>query len=112
MALSDHRLVFAGTPEFAAIHLQGLIDAGAAPVAVYTQPDRPAGRGRSLTASPVKQCAESAGLPVFQPASLKTDAARAQLAELRPDLLIVVAYGLILPQAVLDAALALRLLAE
>ena len=102
MALSDHRLVFAGTPEFAAIHLQGLIDAGAAPVAVYTQPDRPAGRGRSLTASPVKHCAESAGLPVFQPASLKTDAARAQLAELRPDLLIVVAYGLILPQAILD----------
>jgi methionyl-tRNA formyltransferase len=71
-------------------------------VAVYTQPDRPAGRGRALTASPVKQRALALNLPVHQPASLRDAAVQAELAALKPDLMVVVAYGLILPQAVLD----------
>ena len=96
------RIVFAGTPEFAAVHLQALLDAGLAPVAVYTQPDRPAGRGQKLMASPVKQLAVAHGIPVLQPATLRDPAAQAELAALAPDLLVVVAYGLILPQAVLD----------
>lgn len=96
------RIVFAGTPEFAAVHLQALLDAGLAPVAAYTQPDRPAGRGQKLMASPVKQLAAAHGIPVLQPATLRDPAAQAELAALAPDLLVVVAYGLILPQAVLD----------
>ena len=102
MGAGNLRLVFAGTPEFAAVHLNGLIEAGLTPAAVYSQPDRPSGRGKKLTASPVKQLALRAGLPVHQPASLKSGEAQAELAALRPDLLIVVAYGLILPQPVLD----------
>ena len=100
--MSNLRLVFAGTPEFAARHLSGLLEAGMAPVAVYTQPDRPAGRGKKLTPSPVKLMAESAGITVLQPESLRGEQAQAELKALAPDLLIVVAYGLILPQAVLD----------
>ncbi|WPP44520.1 methionyl-tRNA formyltransferase [Pseudomonas sp. AN-1] len=96
------RIVFAGTPEFAAVHLQALLDAGLTPVAVYTQPDRPAGRGQKLMASPVKQLAATHGIPVLQPQTLRDAAAQAELAALQPDLLLVVAYGLILPQAVLD----------
>jgi methionyl-tRNA formyltransferase len=96
------RVVFAGTPDFAAHHLQALIAAKTALVAVFTQPDRRAGRGKKLSASPVKQMAESAGLDVYQPHSLRDEDAQAVLAKLRPDLLVVVAYGLILPQAVLD----------
>lgn len=96
------RIVFAGTPEFSVPPLQALIDAGHAPCAVYTQPDRPAGRGRRLRASPVKQLAERHGLPVHQPESLRAAGARHALADLEPDLMVVVAYGLILPQAVLD----------
>ncbi|THG82014.1 methionyl-tRNA formyltransferase [Pseudomonas sp. A-1] len=96
------RIVFAGTPEFAAVHLQALLDAGLTPVAVYTQPDRPAGRGQKLMASPVKQLAATHGIPVLQPQTLRDAAAQAELAALQPDLLVVVAYGLILPQAVLD----------
>lgn len=95
------RIVYAGTPEFAVPALEALIDAGHRPVAVYTQPDRPAGRGRKLTASPVKRHAAAAGIPVFQPVSLKSPEAQAELAALAPDLLIVAAYGLILPRAVL-----------
>lgn len=102
MAKPALRVLFAGTPEFAAVHLARLIDSEHQLVGVYTQPDRPAGRGRKLHASPVKQLAESAGLPVFQPASLKDAAAQQQLAELAADVMVVVAYGLILPQAVLD----------
>ncbi|MBK6508649.1 MAG: methionyl-tRNA formyltransferase [Haliea sp.] len=102
MANAALRVLFAGTPEFAAVHLARLIDSEHQLVGVYTQPDRPAGRGRKLHASPVKQLAESAGLPVFQPASLKDAAAQQQLAELAADVMVVVAYGLILPQAVLD----------
>lgn len=96
------RLVFAGTPDFAARHLKALIDADVAPVAAYTQPDRPAGRGKKLTPSPVKTIAADAGIPVLQPDTLRSEDARAELAALEPDLLVVVAYGLILPQAVLD----------
>jgi methionyl-tRNA formyltransferase len=96
------RVVFAGTPDFSVPILQALLDSGHSVVAVYSQPDRPAGRGRKLTPSPVKQLALQHPIPVFQPASLKTSEARQQLAELRPDLMVVVAYGLILPQAVLD----------
>jgi methionyl-tRNA formyltransferase len=95
------RIVYAGTPEFAAPALRRLIDRGANVVAVYTQPDRPAGRGRKLTASPVKALAIEHELPVFQPASLRDEEAHEALAQLSPDLLIVAAYGLILPEAVL-----------
>jgi methionyl-tRNA formyltransferase len=97
------RLIFAGTPDFAAAHLKALIESEHQLIGVYTQPDRPAGRGKKLQPSPVKALAESSGLPVFQPASLKSTPEQEALAGLGADLLIVVAYGLILPQAVLDA---------
>ncbi len=97
------RIVFAGTPDFSVPPLAALLAAGHQVTAVYTQPDRPAGRGRKLTASPVKQLALEHGLPVYQPISLKGAAEQAQLAALDADLMVVVAYGLILPQAVLDA---------
>ena len=96
------RIVFAGTPEFAAQHLQALIDAGRDVIAVYTQPDRPAGRGQKLMPSPVKQLALQHDIPVHQPQTLRDPAAQAELASLQSDLMVVVAYGLILPQAVLD----------
>jgi methionyl-tRNA formyltransferase len=97
------KIIFAGTPDFAATHLQALIQDGRhSVVAVYTQPDRPAGRGKKLKASPVKLLAEQHSLPVCQPASLKASEQQALLAEFGADLMVVVAYGLILPQAVLD----------
>lgn len=96
------RIVFAGTPEFAAQHLQALLDAGREVIAVYTQPDRPAGRGQKLMPSPVKQLALQHDIPVHQPQTLRDPAAQAELASLQADLMVVVAYGLILPQAVLD----------
>ena len=96
------RIVFAGTPDFAVPPLDALHAAGHRLVAAYTQPDRPAGRGQSLASSPVKQRALQLGIAVEQPASLKSDEAVARLRELAPDLMVVVAYGLILPQAVLD----------
>ncbi len=99
---SSLRIVFAGTPEFAAKHLQALLTSPHQLVGVYTQPDRPAGRGKKLTPSPVKQLAEAAQLPVFQPASLKTPEAQQELEALQADIMVVVAYGLLLPQAVLD----------
>ena len=95
------RIVFAGTPDFAVPCLAAAARNNEV-VAVYTQPDRPAGRGRGLAASPVKQAALARGLPVYQPLSLREEAAQAELAALKPDLMVVVAYGLILPQAVLD----------
>lgn len=95
------RIIYAGTPEFAVPALEGLFRHGFEPIAVYTQPDRPAGRGRHLTASPVKVTAQGLGIPVFQPEKLKAERDQTQLASLKPDLLIVVAYGLILPASVL-----------
>lgn len=96
------RIVFAGTPEFAVPALEALIASEHTVVGVFTQPDRPAGRGRKLSSSPVKKCAEAAGIPVFQPVSLKKPESQEPLEQLDPDLMVVAAYGLILPQAVLD----------
>ncbi|MFM7969785.1 methionyl-tRNA formyltransferase [Aeromonas sp. A-5] len=96
------KLIFAGTPDFAARHLAALLSSDHEVVAVYTQPDKPAGRGQKLTASPVKELALAHDLPVYQPASLRNEAAQAELAALGADLMVVVAYGLILPKAVLD----------
>jgi len=96
------RIVFAGTPEFSVPALQALHDAGHSIVAVYTQPDRPAGRGREVASSAVKQRALALGVPVEQPPTLKSPDAQQRLAAYAPDLMVVVAYGLILPQAVLD----------
>ncbi|HJP98214.1 MAG TPA: methionyl-tRNA formyltransferase [Rhodanobacteraceae bacterium] len=95
------RLVFAGTPHFAVPGLRACLDSSAEVAAVYTQPDRPAGRGRKLAAGPVKQAALEAGVPVEQPESLKTVDAQQRLRDYAPDLLVVIAYGLILPPAVL-----------
>ena len=95
------RIVFAGTPGFAVPCLRTAAERGEV-VGVYTQPDRPSGRGRQLAASPVKVEALARGIPVFQPENFRTSAAREQLRDLKPDLMIVVAYGLILPQSVLD----------
>ena len=102
MSASVLRILFAGTPDFSVPALQELIDTGHPPVAVLTQPDRPAGRGRKILASPVKQCAGSHGIPVLQPASLRDPGCQRKLADLEADLMVVVAYGLILPQVVLD----------
>ncbi|WP_110630577.1 methionyl-tRNA formyltransferase [Salinicola salarius] len=96
------RIVFAGTPDFAAESLKALLASRHQVVGVYTQPDRPAGRGRKLTPGPVKRLALEHELPVEQPLSLKDEAAQRRLAEFDADIMIVVAYGLLLPQAVLD----------
>jgi methionyl-tRNA formyltransferase len=97
------RIIFAGTPDFAARHLQALIQSEHKIVGVYSQPDRPAGRGKKLKASEVKELALEHNLPVFQPQSLKNDEALAELTSLNADIMIVVAYGLILPKAILEA---------
>lgn len=97
------RIVFAGTPEFSVPPLRALLASPHRLVGVYTQPDRPSGRGRKLSPSPVKELATDAGVPVFQPASFKAPGAVAELAALDADLMVVVAYGLLLPRAVLDA---------
>ncbi|MEI7189895.1 methionyl-tRNA formyltransferase [Dickeya dianthicola] len=96
------RIIFAGTPDFAAQHLAGLLSSEHEVVGVFTQPDRPAGRGNKLTPSPVKVLAEQHGIPVFQPKSLRPVENQQLVAELDADVMVVVAYGLILPQAVLD----------
>lgn len=96
------RIVFAGTPDFSVPALDALHSAGYAIAAVYTQPDRPAGRGRAVAASPVKRRALDLGLPLEQPSTLKTPEAVTRLSALGPDLAVVVAYGLILPRAILD----------
>jgi methionyl-tRNA formyltransferase len=96
------RTVFMGTPAFALATLEGLFDFGLKVVGVYTQPDRPAGRGNKLTPPPVKVLAESRGVPVFQPARLRAPEVVEQLRELAPDLIVVVAYGQILPKSVLE----------
>ncbi|MFB2670994.1 methionyl-tRNA formyltransferase [Shewanella xiamenensis] len=95
-------IIFAGTPDFAARHLQALINSHHNVIAVYTQPDRPAGRGKKLTASPVKELALAHNIPVYQPGSLRKEPAQQQLAALNADIMVVVAYGLILPKVVLD----------
>jgi len=97
------KILFAGTPDFAAVALKALLDSEHDIVAVYTQPDRPAGRGRKLTASPVKVLAEENSLTVVQPTSLKDADVQQELANWQADLMVVVAYGLILPDAVLRA---------
>lgn len=96
------KLIFAGTPEFAAAALAALISAGHEVALVLTQPDRPAGRGMSLQASPVKQLAQAHGIPVFQPPSLKDAEAQEAVRAVAAEAMVVAAYGLILPQAVLD----------
>jgi len=100
--MSSPRIIFAGTPDFAAASLAALLDAGHRPCAVLTQPDRPAGRGKQLTASPVKVLALEHGLAVLQPESLRDESVVADLVALNPDIMVVAAYGLILPQQVLD----------
>ena len=95
-------ILFAGTPDFAAQHLHALLNSSHNIIAVYTQPDKPAGRGKKLQASPVKQLAEQHQIPVYQPKSLRKPEAQAELRALNADVMVVVAYGLILPQAVLD----------
>ncbi len=96
------KIIYAGTPEFAATALATLLQSEHEVVAVYTQPDRPAGRGRKLTPSPVKALAVEHGLPVHQPLSLKDEQEQATLAAYGADLMVVAAYGLILPKAVLE----------
>lgn len=96
------RIVFAGTPEFARVSLKSLVDAAIVPLAVLTQPDRRAGRGRTIKASPVKRYALEHGIPVWQPATLKDSDVVSGLAELEPDAIVVAAYGLIFPSRVLE----------
>lgn len=96
------RIVFAGTPDFAARHLQALLNSEHEVIAVYSREDKPAGRGKKLTASPVKKLALEHDLPVYQPRTLRDEQAQAELAALNADVMVVVAYGLILPKAVLD----------
>lgn len=97
------RIVFAGTPLFAQIQLEALLRAKQNIVAVYTQPDKPAGRGQTLHMSPVKETALKHGIPVEQPNTLKTQAALVQLAQYQPDVMIVAAYGLLLPESILNS---------
>lgn len=99
---SNPRVVFAGTPDFALASLEALVDADIRPIAVLTQPDRPAGRGRKLSPGPVKRFALEQGLPVMQPKTLKDPEVVKELAALDADVMVVAAYGLLLPQAVLD----------
>ncbi|MCK5893504.1 MAG: methionyl-tRNA formyltransferase [Endozoicomonadaceae bacterium] len=96
------RIIFAGTPDFASLHLQAVIDTPHEVIAVYSQPDRPAGRGRKLIFNPVKQRALENNIPIFQPKTLKTEEVQQELMALKPDLIVVVAYGLLLPGVVLD----------
>lgn len=99
-----YRIVFMGTPDFASHALKILCEKGYTPVAVYTQPDKVNGRGKKITVSPVKALALEKGIAVYQPDTFKSDDVQKELGALRPDLLVVIAYGKILPQAVLDSA--------
>ncbi|ORM70125.1 methionyl-tRNA formyltransferase [Pantoea wallisii] len=96
------KIIFAGTPDFAARHLDALLASEHQVVGVFTQPDRPAGRGNKLTPGPVKVLAQAHNVPVFQPKSLKPEENQQLVADLHADIMVVVAYGLILPKAVLD----------
>jgi methionyl-tRNA formyltransferase len=100
--MKSPRVIFAGTPEFALASLSALVEGGVKPVAVLTQPDRPAGRGKRMTASPVKRYAEQQGISVLQPTTLRDGKIAAELGALEPDVIVVAAYGLILPQNILD----------
>ncbi len=95
------RIVFMGTPDFAAASLEALVRSRANVVAVFTQPDKPVGRRRTLTSPPVKLLAESAGIPVFQPRSLKGEEVEGEVSKLRPGVIVVAAYGKILPKSIL-----------
>ena len=97
------KIIFAGTPDFSVAPLKALIDSEHEVVAVYTQPDRPAGRGRKLTPSPVKACALEHGIKVYQPEKLKNAEDQQPLIDLDTDLMVVVAYGIILPEVILNA---------
>ncbi len=101
MSVPALRIVFAGTSDFAAVHLQSLLEAGFDVVAVYSQPDRPSGRGKKLLATPVKAVAAASGLPVYQPTQLGDDVEIGRLRDCRADVMVVVAYGLLLPPSVL-----------
>jgi methionyl-tRNA formyltransferase len=101
--MTARKLIFMGTPDFAAVALKALVDAGHEILAVYSQPPRPAGRGHDLRKSPVHGLAEAQDIPVRTPASLKTPEAQAEFAAFKPEIAVVAAYGLILPQAILDA---------
>lgn len=103
METAPLRIIFAGTPEFAAVALAALLKSHHQVIAVYTQPDRPAGRGRQLTASPVKALALQHDIPVYQPVTLRDETEQKKLADLQADAMIVAAYGLILPPPVLTA---------
>ena len=96
------RIIYAGTPDFAVPGLAALLDSGHQIVAVYTQPDRPSGRGRKIKPGPVKQLALEHDIPIYQPPNLRNEGDQQQLAALKPDLMVVAAYGLILPKVVLD----------
>ncbi len=102
MPVNDLRIVFAGTPDFAASHLISLIQRGLNVVSTYSQPDRPRGRGKLTLPSPVKEVALANNIPVFQPVAFDSDHVLNELATQKPDIMIVVAYGLLLPQSVLD----------
>ena len=97
------KIIFAGTPDFSVFPLKALLESDHQVIAVYTQPDRPAGRGRELKPSPVKEVAMKAAIPVYQPLNFKQEEDLQQLESLQADIMVVVAYGLILPQRVLDA---------
>ena len=101
--MSKLNIIFAGTPDFAAQHLQALLDSEHNVIAVYTQPDKPSGRGKKLQASPVKQLAEAHNIPVYQPKSLRKEEVQVELKAMNADVMVVVAYGLILPESVLKA---------
>jgi methionyl-tRNA formyltransferase len=101
--MTARKLIVMGTPDFAAVALKALVDAGHEILAVYSQPPRPAGRGHDFRKSPVHGLAEAQGIPVRTPASLKTPEAQAEFAAFKPEIAVVAAYGLILPQAILDA---------
>ena len=100
--MSSLRIIFAGTPDFAASALSALVNSKHEIIAVYTQPDRPAGRGRKLRASPVKEVALKHNIKVFQPENLKEAETQDLLRSFNADVMVVAAYGLILPQVVLD----------
>jgi methionyl-tRNA formyltransferase len=100
--MTSWRIIFMGTPAFACPTLQAMIDRRENLIAVFTQPDRPKGRGQKLQSSPVKELALSQGIPVFQPPKVRTPEVIEQIRELKPDLIVVVAFGQILPKALLD----------